>query len=734
MAIKANNAVSNAVGTATQFAKQPESVYGRKLQAPSFGAGIHQQTDYDARLLAQSLGVLGDNIMKEAIAMDKRKQEQFTMEDAQRMLAGKTSEDLAKFDRVNSLQHAKAGFDVSDNPYAVANLDRAIGQNAAKFAAEQWAQDAASQHPKTVNEAINSFNEYLQDAMEQGKSNTRNEYAYSQGFFESYQSKVLQVASTAHKRINDEMRAQGKALYNTKLTDIVSNADKLDTENFKTQMGEVMRGLQSFCTTSDEAKQYITKALEAMSDNAYDMEKFDAIKDVAFFDDRVLGSEIPFARYKKKIATNCVYRDALNILNQYKRADGTADMSRVYNNLFSPKAGKITPVNMRVSTTYQSGFDKLSDEIKAAVPYIGGILSSKGFGEVMELTSGYRDADHNASVNGSPTSYHLTGGAVDIYLGDLSERAQQDIKDTFSAYFDEVLYHDAGTGMHLHLAGYKGGIENAEGPEEPVDYERAVRQYQIASAQNNQVIAFNKQKYNEYKTDFMVKLLKIENPEEALRLIENDDKLNVTDVMKLKRSVEAQAKRAAKVAAQGGNTKLDAEYKKSKTQVINDIIYIRDYNNWLSHNIEVTDEQTLKYKRAWASIEAHDITYDENNYELLNGNPKYKNPLITPTNTGGSDDTETKEEEGFFSNLWEKIKPTLPKPTPKAVLDDFVKGGMQITPDPNLTKEEAANMIKTEAKARIDKGEDMDKVYKAIYKFCDAYNIDAVALMNEMGI
>lgn len=734
MAIKANNAVSTAVGTATQFAKQPEAVYGRRLQTPSFGAGINQQTDYDARLLAQSLGVLGDNIMKESIAMDKRKQEQFTMEDAQRMLAGKTPEDLARFDRVNSLQHAKAGFDVSDNPYAVANLDRALGQNAAKFAAEQWAQDAASQHPKTVNEAINSFNNYLQDAMEQGKSNTRNEYAYSQGFFESYQSRVLQVASTAHKRINDEMRAQGKALYNTKLTDIVSNADKLDTETFKMQMGEVMRGLQSFCTTSDEAKQYITKALEAMSDNAYDMEKFEAIKDVAFFEDRILGSEIPFARYKKKIATNCVYRDALNVLNQYKRADGTADMSRVYNNLFSPKAGKITPVNMRVSTTYQSGFDKLSDELKAAVPYIGGILSSKGLGEVMELTSGYRDADHNASVNGSPTSYHLTGGAVDIYLGNLSESAQQDIKDTFSAYFDEVLYHDAGTGMHLHLAGYKGGIENAEGPEEPVDYERATKQYQIAAAQNNNAIVIKKQKYNEYKLGFVAKLLQTENPEEALRLIANDDKLNPEDAMKLKRSVEAQAKRAAKLAAKGGNTKQDAEYKKSKTQVINDIIYIRDYNNWLSHKIEVTDEQTLKYKRAWASIEAHDITYDENNYELLNGNPKYKNPLITKGTTNDDDGNETAEtEDGFFSSLWEKIKPT-PKSTPKAVLDDWIKGGMQITPDPNLTKEEAANMIKKAAKARIDKGVDMSDVYKNIYKLCDAYNIDAVALMNEMEI
>lgn len=95
---------------------------------------------------------------------------------------------------------------------------------------------------------------------------------------------------------------------------------------------------------------------------------------------------------------------------------------------------------------------------------IGGVLK-QNFGITGVISSAARTAEHNAAVGGSPTSHHIIrddgGDAVDIVLdGNLPDGVTaDDVKQYFidSGKFDEVLYHDAGSGLHLHLGGYKGG-------------------------------------------------------------------------------------------------------------------------------------------------------------------------------------------------------------------------------------------------------------------------------------
>ena len=105
------SAISSAIGTQRQFTKQPERPYQKQLITPSFGAGIDYNTNYNLQSLASSLGLLGKGLMAESIAADKRMREQLTTEDAERMIAGKTSNDLKQLDVTQALQHSGKGFD-----------------------------------------------------------------------------------------------------------------------------------------------------------------------------------------------------------------------------------------------------------------------------------------------------------------------------------------------------------------------------------------------------------------------------------------------------------------------------------------------------------------------------------------------------------------------------------------------------------------------------------------------
>ena len=102
-----------------------------------------------------------------------------------------------------------------------------------------------------------------------------------------------------------------------------------------------------------------------------------------------------------------------------------------------------------------------------ALPAIGGILKDMGLADGAEISSAGRTTEHNREVNGAEHSYHINdderggGDAVDIVLpeGTTEEQAQA-VLERFKSTgaFKEVLFHDAGSGYHLHLGGYEGGL------------------------------------------------------------------------------------------------------------------------------------------------------------------------------------------------------------------------------------------------------------------------------------
>ncbi|MCI7199483.1 D-Ala-D-Ala carboxypeptidase family metallohydrolase [Megasphaera elsdenii] len=132
---------------------------------------------------------------------------------------------------------------------------------------------------------------------------------------------------------------------------------------------------------------------------------------------------------------------------------------------------KIQPYNLLTQgANIDEQVQQLKPEFREALPIIGGMLNQMGVADGAEISSGGRTREHNAEVGGSPTSQHIIGpnggDAVDIVLpdGTTAEKAEE-VRKAFedSGAFDQVLFHDAGSGYHLHLGGYHGGLEKSQG-------------------------------------------------------------------------------------------------------------------------------------------------------------------------------------------------------------------------------------------------------------------------------
>ena len=132
---------------------------------------------------------------------------------------------------------------------------------------------------------------------------------------------------------------------------------------------------------------------------------------------------------------------------------------------------KIQPYNLPTQgANIDEQVQQLKPEFREALPIIGGMLNQMGVADGAEISSGGRTREHNAAVGGSPTSQHIIGpnggDAVDIVLPDgTTAEKEEEVRKAFedSGAFDQVLFHDAGSGYHLHLGGYHGGLEKSQG-------------------------------------------------------------------------------------------------------------------------------------------------------------------------------------------------------------------------------------------------------------------------------
>ena len=591
--------VQAAVGTQRQFAKQPEIPYALSLNKFNASTGISQRTDLDAQRLASSLGLLGKNIMEERIADEKRTQDQAVLVNADKLLAGKTQEDLKKFDRMAALQNSSADFDLTDNRYAMAVLEKGIGKMASQYAKEQWANDPASEKPKSVSEAVSLFNKYLQE----NRANFRddgisNKVAFDQGYYEGAVQDTIKIANEADKRINDDKRQKMVMLGSSEFQDLVYSGAK--GEDFLTRGNEALRKVQLGTRDRDGFIKAVVPLAQMIADQDFDTARLDALGDYQYEDGLSLKQMVNLYPSYTKIADNFNQVVTENILKRHKRPDGTYDLAGCLQDADNlPKdavvAEGIPEANLPISQGDNPDLADLSPTMKSVLPMVGGAIYQLGFKDA-QITSGYRTAEHNASVGGVPNSEHTTGNAVDIYLGDNVDDAQANkALSYFKQYFGEALFHDAGSGRHLHLADYHGGMKAANPKEQSAaaySPQRTNKIRQLILAAHAQAQRVKAQRDADERDRITMALLKTNDPSEQMQII-NSSNLPETTKATMSRSILRETRRSANYYGFGAGDKEAKhfwDYENSYQYIADTEAYAEWYEAYKDPNVDSKSE------------------------------------------------------------------------------------------------------------------------------------------------
>lgn len=523
--------VQAAVGTQRQFAKQPEMPYALQLNNRyNLAAGLSPRTDLDTQRLQSALGLLGKNIMEERIADEKRSQDQAVLVNADKLLAGKTQEDLKKFDRMAALQNSTDEFDLTDNRYAMAALEKGIGKMASTYAKQQWANDPDAQKPKSVSEAVGLFNKYLQDNRAAfSEDGISNKVAFDQGYYEGAVQDTIKVANEADKRINDDKRQKMIMLATSEATDLICSGIK--GEDFINGILPAFRKVVLATPDRDTFVKNIQPTLQMIANQDFTTDRLDAALDFQYEDGLSLSQMINAYPLYSKIADNFTQRVSADTVQRNTRNDGTVNLEGASRDMQKlPKefqSGDGLPrANLPISQGDNPDLANLSEPMKAALPLIGGAIYQLGFKDA-EITSGYRDPARNAAAGGVSNSHHMTGNALDIYLGDgVDSESANKALSYFGQYFGYVEFHDAGSGYHLHLQDYKGGLKGANPKEQSAAAYTPQRMEQVRQAvwaAHMKAKQIKAQKDADEKDRVTMALLQTTDPSEQLQIINNSN-------------------------------------------------------------------------------------------------------------------------------------------------------------------------------------------------------------------
>lgn len=607
--------VQAAIGTQRQFAKQPEIPYALSLNKFNASAGISQRADLDTQRLQASLGLLGKNIMEERIADEKRSQDQAVLVNADKLLAGKTQEDLKKFDRMAALQNSSDEFDLTDNRYAMAVLEKGIGKMASTYAKQQWANDPNAEKPKSVSEAVGLFNKYLQDNRASfSDDGISNKVAFDQGYYEGAAQDTLKVAEEADKRINDDKRQKMVMLGSSELQDLVYGGIKGD--DFLTRSTEAFRKIQLGTRDRDGFIKAVSPLATMIAEQDFDTSRLDALGDYQYEDGLSLKQMVNLYPAYAKIADNFNLRVTDDIVSKCTRPDGTIDLSQADALLSrlpdeTTSSGGVPEANLPISAGDNPDLTDLSATMKGALPLIGGAIYQLGFKDA-QITSGFRSVEHNAAVGGAQNSWHTKGDAVDIYLGDNVDDAQANkALSYFKQYFGEVLFHDAGSGRHLHLANYQGGLKGANPKEQSAaaySPQRVNTIRQLIFAKQAQAQRIKAQRDADEKDRITMALLQTTDPNEQINIINNSN-LPATTKAAMARSATRQARQAARGYGSDAEAKHFWTYENGYQYIKDTKTYAEWYKAYQDPNVDPDSEeyQALQKKANKATARLNDL-------------------------------------------------------------------------------------------------------------------------------
>jgi len=266
---------ANALGVQQNFSPDPKAVYQKNLIGTPAGLSGNGAASSGMQL-AQALGVLGNSLQNEASAYEDRR-EKLGISAAEEIVKGQTPENLHKLSAIEMLQNY-GHYDVSDNPYAVAMVEKMRGKYfGAKIKDEYTTYRGERSLPKTADEEITQYNSFVQQRFSGLQGVSSDLTAFRKGFFDSDLANQLDVAHGRRKELEVERKAIVTGSTQAAFGEVNSKAMGVDVDAVIKKYNAIFADARLTGTTIPERMEFAKGALKEYAQQTGQADKVDAL-------------------------------------------------------------------------------------------------------------------------------------------------------------------------------------------------------------------------------------------------------------------------------------------------------------------------------------------------------------------------------------------------------------------------------------------------------------------------
>lgn len=341
------NAVSGAFGTAQQFMPNSPNVYQQQLRGVQQVGSPMKRFNNTGDLLETGLSQLG--VAWQRFSNDEEERA-YTLakETAPQVFLNMTEEQKHQL-TTRQLLSASGKFELQDNDYAVAIIDRLKGSEVAKNIETDWEIYKEGRRTKpTLDEEFKNFDEFYEAKLGEYIANEAvdNQWAFNNGLAETRSSTKLSVHQEFRQKTEERLKQERFYGMLSKFGAWSRNNMNASEEDLKTGIGGLVAELRATAgSDSDLEYKLLQGAVEAVAKTGQ-TKAIEAMADIEYFDGKKIGEMIDLSAYKDlaNVTATKIQNERYNTYNtELSKLDTEAGV-----NQFFEKIQKESPEDYRM--------------------------------------------------------------------------------------------------------------------------------------------------------------------------------------------------------------------------------------------------------------------------------------------------------------------------------------------------------------------------------------------------
>lgn len=252
--------ISNAVGTQRQFTKQPVSTYQKQLQGFQSSAS-HILDNSAGYRLAEALNGLGSMIRQ--YGLDREERLKLYARRADDIVNAATAKDWETLQTIDLMNQYSTGYNLTDNPYAVAKIEEGRGKYyAAKVNSEYQDYVNANGKEDDPYKETERYQNFVHDKYREAQQGTSNLVAFNMGYYANFPQDSLNILDTRRAEKSTELKQIRDGTTQADLNEVIRAHNPQTPDVTLANIQRVLNGATLTNMTRPERTALVTKVLE----------------------------------------------------------------------------------------------------------------------------------------------------------------------------------------------------------------------------------------------------------------------------------------------------------------------------------------------------------------------------------------------------------------------------------------------------------------------------------------